>query len=62
MVFGNFVLNRVSILSLCLAQGIFFGKFLKQRMALGSMGTCGQSGYGFWEFCLKQGIDFITLS
>ena len=23
------------------------------------MGTCGQPGYVFREFCLKQGIDFI---
>ena len=22
------------------------------------MGTCGQPGYNFWDFCLKQGIDF----
>ena len=28
----------------------------------GLMGTCGQSGYVFRDFCLKQGIDFITLS
>ena len=25
----------------------------------GLMGTCGQPGYVFWDFCLKQGIDFI---
>ena len=24
----------------------------------GLMGTCGQSGYVFRDFCLKQGIDF----
>ena len=24
----------------------------------GLMGTCGQLGYIFWDFCLKQGIDF----
>ena len=23
------------------------------------MGTCGQPGYAFRDFCLKQGIDFI---
>ena len=23
------------------------------------MGTCGQPGYVFPDFCLKQGIDFI---
>ena len=23
------------------------------------MGTCGQPGYVFRDFCLKQGIDFI---
>ena len=23
------------------------------------MGTCGQPGYVFWDFCLKQGIKFI---
>ena len=23
------------------------------------MGTCGQSGYVFRDFCLKKGIDFI---
>ena len=25
----------------------------------GLMGTCGQAGYVFRDFCLKQGIDFI---
>ena len=25
----------------------------------GLMGTCGQTGYVFRDFCLKQGIDFI---
>ena len=25
----------------------------------GIMGTCGQPGYVFRDFCLKQGIDFI---
>ena len=25
----------------------------------GFMGTCGQPGYVFRDFCLKQGIDFI---
>ena len=25
----------------------------------GLMGTCGQPGYAFRDFCLKQGIDFI---
>ena len=25
----------------------------------GLMGTCGQPGYLFRDFCLKQGIDFI---
>ena len=25
----------------------------------GLMGTCGQSGYVFGDFCLKQGIEFI---
>ena len=25
----------------------------------GLMGTCGQSGYVFRDFCLKKGIDFI---
>ena len=24
------------------------------------MGTCGQSGYVFRDFCLKQGIEFVT--
>ena len=24
----------------------------------GLMGTCGQPGYDFWDFCLKQGIKF----
>ena len=28
----------------------------------GLIGTCSQSGYGFRGFCLKQGMDFITLS
>ena len=23
------------------------------------MGTCGQLGYVFWDFCLEQGIEFI---
>ena len=23
------------------------------------MGTCGQRGYVFWDFCLEQGIEFI---
>ena len=26
----------------------------------GLMGTCGQPGYVFWDFCLKQGINFIN--
>ena len=26
----------------------------------GLMGTCGQPGYVFRDFCLKQGIDFIN--
>ena len=26
----------------------------------GVMGTCGQSGYVFRDFCLKQGIEFIS--
>ena len=26
----------------------------------GLMGTCGQPGYVFWDFCLKQCIKFIT--
>ena len=26
----------------------------------GLMGTYGQPGYVFRDFCLKQGIDFIT--
>ena len=26
----------------------------------GLMGTCGQPGYFFRDFCLKQGIDFIN--
>ena len=25
----------------------------------GLMGTCGQPGYDFRDFCLKQGIEFI---
>ena len=25
----------------------------------GLVGTCGQAGYVFQDFCLKQGIDFI---
>ena len=25
----------------------------------GLMGTCGQPGYVFQDFCLKQGIDFV---
>ena len=25
----------------------------------GLMGTCGQPGYAFRDFCLKQGIEFI---
>ena len=25
------------------------------------MGTCGQPGYVFRDFCLKQGIDFIII-
>ena len=25
----------------------------------GLMGTCGQPGYVFRDFCLKQGIEFI---
>ena len=25
---------------------------------MGLMGMCSQSGYVFWDFCLKQGIDF----
>ena len=25
----------------------------------GFMGTCGQPGYVFRDFCLKQGIDFV---
>ena len=25
------------------------------------MGTCGQPGYVFRDFCLKQGIDFTFL-
>ena len=25
----------------------------------GLMGTCGQAGYVFRDFCLKQGLDFI---
>ena len=24
------------------------------------MGTCGQPGYVFRDFCLKEGIDFIN--
>ena len=24
----------------------------------GLMGTCGQPGYVFWDFCLEQGIKF----
>ena len=28
----------------------------------GLMGACGQPGYVFRDFCLKQGIDFINLS
>ena len=28
----------------------------------GLMGTCGQSGYVFRDFRLKQGIEFIDLS
>ena len=27
----------------------------------GFMGTCGQPGYVFRNFCLKQGIDFINI-
>ena len=26
------------------------------------MGTCGQPGYEFGDFCLKQGIDFNIFS
>ena len=26
------------------------------------MGMCGQPGYVFGDFCLKQGIDFIIFS
>ena len=26
---------------------------------MGFMGTCGQPGYVFRDFCLRQGIDFI---
>ena len=26
----------------------------------GLMGICGQPGYVFRDFCLKQGIDFIN--
>ena len=28
----------------------------------GLMGTCGQPGYVFRDFCLKQGIDFIIFA
>ena len=28
----------------------------------GLMGTCGQPGYVFRDFCLTQGIDFIIFS
>ena len=34
-VFRIFVLNRVSILSLCRKQGILFGKIFKQGLVLG---------------------------
>ena len=27
----------------------------------GLMGTCGQPGYVFRDFCLNQGIDFLYL-
>ena len=27
----------------------------------GLMGTCGQPGYVFQDFCLKQGIEFIIV-
>ena len=37
IVFGDCVLNRISILSLFIKQGIFFEKCLKQGMALGEM-------------------------
>ena len=26
----------------------------------GVMGTCGEPGYVFRDFCLKQGIEFIS--
>ena len=35
-----------------------FFKFLLPYKGL--MGTCGQLGYVFRDFCLKQGIDFIN--
>ena len=28
----------------------------------GLMGTCGQPGYVFRDFCLKQGIEFIIFN
>ena len=28
----------------------------------GLIGTCGQPGYVFQDFCLKQGIEFIIFS
>ena len=30
------------------------------RLYKGLMGTCGQPGYVFRDFCLNQGIDFIN--
>ena len=38
------------------AQGGGGGGLLPYK---GLMGTCGQPGYVFRDFCLKQGIDFI---
>ena len=47
-------LCQIFLPRMCTGRG--WGRVLPYK---GLMGTCGQPGYVFRDFCLKQGIDFI---
>ena len=55
--------RKSKILILMIVVALVFGSLVKTPGGVipykGLIGTCGQPGYVFRDFCLKQGIEFI---
>ena len=60
---GGSRLSRLGELKLNVSSGFIFAMLLCNPGGVlpykGLMGTCGQPGYFFRDFCLKKGIEFI---